>query len=131
MDGGQSNRLPISFDSWYALLSNALLLRPSDSFVEVEQNEIRVRMGWAFHASIPRSSIVSAKKNQTRPISRGVHGFGGRWLVNGSADGLVTLGLAKGQRGYVMGFPVDLSELMVSLKDPTALLDALESPPPA
>lgn len=125
MDEKKSLRLPIAFDSLYALLSNALLLSPADSFVEVAEQEIRVRMGWAFHARIPRSSIVSAKKSPTRPISRGVHGFGGRWLVNGSADGLVTLALAKGQRGYVMGFPVGLSELMVSLKDPAALLEAL------
>lgn len=129
MNSEKSKRLLMSFDSWYALLSHGLLLSPADSFVEVAQNKIHVRMGWAFHASIPRSSIVSAKKNETQPISRGVHGFGGRWLVNGSADGLVTLGLAKGQHGYVMGFPVKLSELIVSLQDPNALLDALENPP--
>lgn len=129
MAGEKSQRFPIAFDSWYALLSNVLLLSPANSYVEVEPTQIQVRMGWAFQASIPRSSIVSAKKSQTRTISRGVHGFAGRWLVNGSADGLVTLELAKGQRGYVMGFPVGLTELMVSLTDSTALLEALETPP--
>lgn len=128
MDSPQTKRLPLSFDSWYALMSSALLLSPSDAYVEISPNEIQVRMGWAFRARIPRGGIRSAKKNQTRPLSRGVHGFAGRWLVNGSADGLVSLELAKGQRGYVLGFPVALSELIVSMQDPTALLEALEPP---
>lgn len=122
-------RLPISFDSGYALLSKALLLSPAASYLEVGPRELYVRMSWAFRARIPRSSIVSAQRSPARPLSRGVHGFAGRWLVNGSARGLVTLTLAKGSRGYVMGFPVSLKELIVSLESPEALLEILAAKP--
>jgi len=47
-----------------------------------------------------------------------VHGFAGRWLVNGSGRGILTLDLKPAQRGYVMGFPVRLRELQVSLERP-------------
>jgi hypothetical protein len=59
------------------------------------------------------------------PLTRGVHGWAGRWLVNGAGDGIVVLNLDPLQRGYVMGFPVKLRELRVSVDDPSALATAL------
>jgi hypothetical protein len=54
-----------------------------------------------------------------------VHGFSGRWLVNGSGEGILTIDLDPAQRAYVMGFPVRLRQLMVSVADPAALASAL------
>lgn len=53
-------RFPIRFDTAYRILFTALLLTPSDSFVEVEGDEVRVRMAWAFRANFPRSVVASA-----------------------------------------------------------------------
>lgn len=119
-------RFPIRFDSAYRALSSLLLLRPSDSFVEVEGDEVRVRMGWAFRARFPRSAVVSASDFGERPLSRGVHGFAGRWLVNGSGDGIVRVVLEPRQRAYVLGFPVRLRELLVSVEAPADLRAALK-----
>lgn len=118
-------RFPIRFDPAYGVLSAFLLLRPSDSFVEIEGDEVRVRMGWAFQARFPRSAVASAAVHPKRPISRGVHGFAGRWLVNGSGQGIVEIALRPRQRGWVLGFPVRLEELLASVEDPAGLIAAL------
>jgi hypothetical protein len=120
-------RFPIRFDGWYGPLSSAFFLPPSKSWVEVDERDVRVRMGWAFRCSFPRTAIASVAPMQRNPISRGVHGFAGRWLVNGSGRGILAIDLTPVQRGYVMGFPVLLRQLMVSVRDPTALAAALSS----
>ncbi len=121
----KQRRFPIQFDTWYKSLSSLLLLPPSSSYVEVSSEEVYVRMGWAFRSRFPRSAVASATEIHRRPLSRGVHGFGGRWLVNGSGRGIVSIHLVSIQRGYVMGFPVRLRELMVSVIDPAGLATAL------
>ena len=119
-------RFPIRFDGWYAVLSRSLLLAPERSWLEVGRDEVEARMAWGFRARFPRSSVVGVESlADARPLSRGVHGWRGRWLVNGSADGLVSIHLEPRARGYVMGFPVRLKELLVSVEEPERLLAAL------
>jgi hypothetical protein len=111
-------RFPIRFDAAYRALSAMLLLSPSDSYLEVEGNEVRVQMGWGFRARFARSSVAAVAEYDKKPSSRGIHGWAGRWLVNGSGNGIVSIALDPPQRGYVMGFPVRLSTLLVSVEDP-------------
>ncbi len=119
-------RFPIKFETSYAWLSRALLIAPSDSYVEISGNEVSVRMGWAFRAKFDRSCIVGAAPvGQRVPLTRGVHGWGGRWLVNGAGDGILAIDLEPRQRAYVMGIPVSLRQLNVSVDDATALASAL------
>jgi len=120
-------RLPIRFDAWYAILSTALFLLPSSSYVEIDGDQVSVRMGWAFRSRFPRAAVASVAPMLGRPMSRGVHGFAGRWLVNGSGQGLVTIDLTPVQRGYVMGFPIRLRQLIVSVAEPAALTTALRN----
>jgi hypothetical protein len=124
-----ARRFPIRFDDWYRRLSSLLLLPPSRSYVEVDDQSVEARMGWAFRARFPRTAVMSATEAHGRPLSRGVHGFAGRWLVNGSGRGIVTIELGPGQRGYVLGCPVRLRSLMVSVDDPTTLASTLATPP--
>jgi hypothetical protein len=116
---------PIRFDGAYRLVSTLLLLPPSGAYVEVDGDEVHVRMSWAFRSVFSRRAVVSASEIQIRPLSRGVHGFRGRWLVNGSGRGIVSVELAPPQRAHVMGFPIRLRQLMVSVEDPAALAIAL------
>lgn len=118
-------RFPIRFDEWYRILSSSLFLPPSSAYVEITGNQVRVRMGWAFRACFPLSAVASAAELHIRPLSLGVHGFAGRWLVNGSRYGILSIDLDPSQRAYVMGFPIRLRQLMVSVTDPAALADAL------
>lgn len=108
-------------------MSTAFFLPPSSAYVEVDGDEVHVRMGWAFRARFPRAAVASAAAASARPLSRGVHGFWGQWLVNGSGHGLLTLELTPAQRGYVLGFPVRLRRLVVSVDDPAGLAAALET----
>jgi hypothetical protein len=118
-------RYPIRFDAAYRVLSTALFLMPSDSFVEIEGDEVRIRMAWGFRARFPRSAVRSATEHRKKPLSRGVHGFAGRWLVNGSGEGIVNIALEPRQRGYVTGLPVRLRNVLVSVEDPAGLITAL------
>jgi len=118
-------RFPIKFDKWYKTLSSVLFLFPSSSYVEVNGEEVRVQMGWAFRSCFAKAAIVSAAETHEKTFSRGVHGFAGRWLVNGSGQGILTINLTSNQRGYVMGFPVRLEQLMLSVENPVALIAAL------
>lgn len=125
-----SRRFPIRFDRWYRAMSVAVLVPPSDSWIEVGPAEVACRMSWAFRARFPLAAVASAEPVRTRRVlSRGVHGLAGRWLVNGSGKGIVSIALDPPQRAYVMGFPVRLRELDVSVEDPDGLRAALGSAP--
>ena len=127
MSSGGRQRFSIRFDEWYGILSSALFLPPSSSYVEVDREEVRVQMGWAFRSRFPKAAVASAAEAHESPLSRGVHGFAGRWLVNGSGQGILAIDLTPSQRGYVMGFPVRLRQLMVSVADPVALAAVLRN----
>jgi hypothetical protein len=121
-----TTRFPIRFEPAYARLSRALFLPPEDAYVEVAGDQVTARMGWAFRATFPRSTVAGASPLGTRVrLTRGVHGLRGRWLVNGAGDGVLTIDLAPEQRARVMGFPVSLRQLLVSVEDPAALARAL------
>jgi hypothetical protein len=119
-------RFPIKFDAWYRPLSTVLFLPPSTAYVTAEGGEVHVRMGWAFSARFPRSAVARVARATGKPISRGVHGGFGRWLVNGSGDGLVEITFEPVQRGRVMGVPVRLEKLVVSVDDPDGVIAQLQ-----
>lgn len=100
-------RYPIRFENWYRILSSALLLPPSTSYVEVVDDTVTVRMGWAFRARFERSAVVQAERFATEPLSRGVHGFGGRWLVNGAGDGTLAPAQRAEARAWAAGLRRD------------------------
>ena len=121
-------RVPILFERWYGALSSALFLPPSDSYIAIGDSEVECRMGWAFRARFPRSAVAHTARLERRPLSRGIHGFAGRWLVNGSGNGILAIDLTPGQRARVLGFPVRLQQLLVSVDDPEALATRLRFP---
>lgn len=93
--------------------------------MEVGDDVLVVRLGWAFHAVVPRSSIIAARPDRRRVVSRGAHGWSGRWLVNGAGTGLVAITIEPAGRARVLGVPVSLRELVVSADDPEGLVAAL------
>ena len=129
MATGEKRRFPIRFDGVSRLMSKALMCSPSESYVEVDDDGVNVRMAWTFKAKFARSAVKGATATDKRPLSRGVHGWAGRWLVNGASDGILKIDLEPTQRAYVMGWPVRLRELMVSVDEPEALSAALARSP--
>lgn len=118
-------RFPIRIDPTSRVLLRTALVKPKDAMVIVDDAHVEVRMGWAFRARFPRSAVRTVGGASRRPLSRGVHGWNGRWLVNGSGEGIRVVQLAPSQRARVCGFPVKLRELWVSLEDPEAFQAAL------
>jgi len=127
----EAMRFPIRFSSGNGILFRGLLITPSGSYAELGDDTIQVRLGWAFSARIPRRLVAKAGLGRppTIPFTAGAHGWGGRWLVNGSADGIVTMELSERARAFVSGVPIRLKELSVSLDDPEGFLSALGAPP--
>lgn len=121
-------RFSIRFDGIYAALSSALLLPPSSAYVEVGDGQVHARMGWAFRVTFPLTAVTRTSMYDGLPRSRGVHGWGGRWLVNGSGEGIVEIALEPPPRAFVIGFPVRLRRLLVSVDDPAGLQESLAAP---
>ena len=78
-------------------------------------------MGWAFRAAVPVGQITGVRPRARLVGGIGVHGWRGRWLVNGAATGLLSITIDPAVRAWATGIPVHLRELTLSLEDPEAL----------
>ena len=127
----ESLRFPIRFSPANRLVFRSFLVSPSRAQVELTDDTVHVRMGWAFSARIPRQLVARAGPGKPPAIrfTAGAHGWGGRWLVNGAADGIVDVELTEPVRALVSGFPVRLKVLSFSLEDPEGFLASLGAPP--
>jgi hypothetical protein len=105
-------------------------LGPRRSGVELNEVELQVQMGWGFAARIPRRSIRQARQlGRRRDIwyALGIHSLlGGRWIVNGSLQSVVTLAIDPPVRARALGLPIRLRWLAMSLDDPEGFLTALD-----
>jgi hypothetical protein len=121
---------PRSFPIRYSRLSRwffePLLLGRRFSEVSLTDGELRVRMGWAFVATIPRSAIRRAARHRNIWWAIGVHAdFRGSWLVNGSMEGIVFLDLDPPAKGRSGPFPIRIKRLGLGLEDPEDFLRQL------
>jgi hypothetical protein len=97
--------------------------------VEVGNDRLRVRMSWAFRLDAPLVNVRDAQPDTGRVWGWGVHGWRGRWLVNGSSSGLVRIDLDPPGRAFIGPIPLTVRELRVSVEDPDGLLAALTTRP--
>ena len=103
---------------------------PGRGGVAVGPAVLRVRMA-DFQLDIPRASVRSATRS-TRRIrgTIGVHGGRGRWLVNGSYNGLVELAIDPPcylPRQLSTFFrQMEVSSLTISLVDPDGFIAAVD-----
>lgn len=127
----QSNGLISYSDTWSGRLSDSLDRLPFRAAVDA--GEIRVRMG-SFKLDIPRSSIRSVQRSRAKAgQTSGVHGRRGRWLVNGSAEGLVEpvidppCYISPSIDTLFGRGPSQVNQLTVSMDDPDGFIAAMES----
>jgi hypothetical protein len=114
------NRMPIKYSSTWTWLLTLCAIPPRTAFIELDGETVRVRMGLAFRTSFGRSDI-SGIEARGPVVSVGVHGWRGRWLVNGANRPIARIVLAVPTHAFVLGFRVRLSELLVSVDDVAAL----------
>jgi hypothetical protein len=98
---------------------------PSRAWVGVDNDFVRIRLGLAFRATIRRSSVRSAARDNDRIGGIGAHGWSGEWLVNTSGKGLVRLEISPATHGRVLGWPVLLDVLRLSLAEPDEFVAVL------
>lgn len=120
-----ASRFPIRFGAFNAAFMGALGMTRGGSYVEIDGDTVRVRMGWAFKADIHRRAVARAqRRNGYVWWAYGVHGGRGRWIVNGSGHNVVEVRIDPPARARVLGVRIKLRELWVSLEDPDAFLAA-------
>jgi hypothetical protein len=113
-------RIPIKYSRTWEWVLSICLLPARSAFIEVDGDTIRVRMGLAFRTRFTRGDISSVEPRGP-VVSVGVHGWRGRWLVNGANRPIAGIVLALPSHAFVLGFRVRLSELLVSVDDVAAL----------
>ncbi|HZI45659.1 MAG TPA: hypothetical protein VFD53_10585 [Ilumatobacter sp.] len=118
-------RFAIGYSRWNKRFLGLLGLGPRFSEVVVDDANLRVRMGWAFHAEVPRADIRRVAATERPFFAWGVHGWRGRWLVNGSSDGIVGVEVDPPARAWTLGIPFRLRTVHISLADPNAFIAAL------
>jgi hypothetical protein len=109
------------FGRFNAVLMTPLAMGPKRSFIELTDGELRVTMGWAFSATVPRSSIAGVERRGYVWWAYGVHSLGwtmSRWIVNGSGHGMVKVLLDPPAPGRTLGKSIQLRELWLSLEAP-------------
>jgi len=119
------------FSLRYGAVSRRLLtllaVGPGRSGAAVGDSDVALTMGWGFGGRAPLESVASARPIQeTVAVTRGVHGWRGDWLVNGAGDGIVEVRFAPPMKAHVMGFPVRVRRLRVSVDDPEGFALALQ-----
>jgi hypothetical protein len=102
----------------------SVLVPPRLGYLEIDGNTIRVRMSYAFRARFSRGDI-SAVGTHRPVVSIGVHGWRGRWLVNGAHRPIARITFALPVRARVVGITVHVRELLVSVDDVAQLQRAL------
>ena len=99
---------------------------PGRSGIAVGDADVAVEMGWSFGGRAPLPSVTSARPLADTVVSRGVHGWRGDWLVNGAGDGLVEVRFEPPMKAHVIGLPVRVRRLRVSVDDPEGFARALQ-----
>ncbi len=115
---------PFRYGMFRPLLS-VLGAGPAFSRLQLQGDRLEIRMGWSFRAEIPLRSITSVQPYTGLVGGIGVHGWRGRWLVNGAASGLVTIEVDPPAPARVLGVPIRLRTLWVSVESPDELIAAL------
>ena len=128
---------PSSSAAWFAIscgdigrvtlwLETRLGRDPRLGGVAVGATMLRVRMV-DFRLDVPRSSVRSATRSEHQIRGTiGVHGRRGRWLVNGSHDGLVELAIEPPcytpRQPSTLFLRSKVSSLIISLVDPDGFI---------
>ena len=129
----------ISFDRPSHIPMTVLGAGPKFSGVRVSSSTVDIRMGWAFHATIPRENVVSARPlNSLRELRapfrlsvlRGVNYWRGTALVNGAGTGLVEITLDRPKWVRLGPLPAPMRQLIVSAEDQSGLIAALNPSTP-
>jgi hypothetical protein len=118
-------RIPIRCNAFGRVVLTMVGAPPSLDHIDVDDDQVHVQLGYAFRTEFARANVESVVRDTRRYVSTGAHGWGGRWLVNGAPGPIAVINLREPVRAFVLGFPVQLRQLLVSIDDPDALAELL------
>jgi hypothetical protein len=118
-------RFPISFTPARGVLLRTLLIPQRLAYVDVGPDIVRVSMSWAFQGRFLRDDIESVERRPAVKVTTGVHGWRGSWLVNGSSFPIIAIKLRDPVRAWVIGLPITLREVRVSVDNADEFIAAL------
>jgi len=126
---------PIRFDRPSRAPMTLLGAGPQASGVKVSASTVDIHLGWAFHATVPREAIESARpldrglNELSGPLRlsvlRGVNYWRGTALVNGAGTGLVEITLSRSTWARLGPLRAPMRRLIVSAEDQSGLVAAL------
>jgi hypothetical protein len=103
-----------------------LAATPENSYVEMDDVEIRLRFGRAFQQAIARENVVGAERTSWSFFNGlGIIAGGQVFGLIGSTAGVVELRLRDAVPMRFAGWSHVVRRIAVSLEDPQALIDAL------
>jgi hypothetical protein len=129
---------PISVDRPSRTLMTAFGAGRKAPRVTMSLSTVDVRMGWAFHATIPRETVASARplnRDELRgafriSVLRGVNYWPRTALVNGAGTGLVEITLDRQKWVWLGPLRAPMRRLIVSAEDQFGLVAALNPSTP-
>ena len=116
----KATRVPIKYSSAWAWLLTIVGAPRRFADIRISDDGVRVRMGVHFRARFRRSDVAAVVPARAH-VSIGAHGWKGRWLVNGAHRPIAAIELARPVPARVLGFPIWLRELLVSVDDVASL----------
>ena len=124
---------PISVDRPSRTLMTAFGAGRKAPRVTMSDSTVDVRLGWAFHATIPRETVASARplnRDELRgpfriSVLRGVNYWPRTALVNGAGTGLVEITLDRQKWVWLGPLRAPMRRLVVSAEDQSGLVAAL------
>jgi hypothetical protein len=124
---------PIKVDRPSRTLMAAFGARRKRPRVTMSSSTVDIRMGWAFHATIPRAAVASARpidRDELRgpfriSVLRGVNYWPRTALVNGAGTGLVEITLDRSKWVWLAPLRAPMRRLIVSTEDQSGLVAEL------
>jgi hypothetical protein len=120
-----TRRFPIRYTPIKGALLRLFLVLQRWSYVDVRPDVVAVRMSYGFAVEFARSNVAHVSRERRVPVTTGAHGWRGRWLVNGASGPIVAVKLRDPVRGRVVGFPVEVREVQVSVAEADELVSLL------
>jgi hypothetical protein len=114
-------------DRWYRWMATPLGLGPKGAAIRTSATHLHVKLGWAFEADIPLTSIVDIRRGERVIDGWGVRGRKGIWFVNGSSNDIVEVAIDPPLQARASHRRVDLHNLRISVSEPDAFIAALRA----
>jgi hypothetical protein len=116
-----------SFDRWYRWMAAPLGLGPKRAVIQMSATHLRVKLGWAFEADIPLTSVAEIRRGQRVIDGWGARGSRGIWVVNGSQNDIVEVVIDPPVQARAARRRIEVQLLRISVSGPDSLIEALRA----